>query len=71
MTTIAITGGAVLFLVVVVLAAMRVANGKGRAEAEKEHFQAKSEQARQANEIDEDVSGLSDDELARELRGRR
>jgi len=71
MTTIAVIGGGVLFLVVVVLAGMKVAKGKGRAEAEKEHFQAKSEQARQANEIDENVARLSDDELDRELRDRR
>ena len=71
MTTVAIIGGAVLFLIVVVLTAMRVARGRGRAEAEKEHSQAKSEQARQANEIDEDVAGLSDSALDDELRDRR
>lgn len=71
MTTIAIIGGGVLFLLVVVLAALRVAKGSGRAETERDHFQAKSEQARQANEIDEDVSDLSDDELTRELRDGR
>ena len=71
MTTIATIGGGVLFLLVVVLAALRVASGKGRAQAERDHFRLKSEQARAANEIDEDVSGLSDDELARELRDRR
>jgi hypothetical protein len=71
MTTIATIGGGVLFLLVVVLAALRVAKGSGRAEAEREHFRAKSKQARQANEIDEDVSGLSDDELSRELRDGR
>ena len=68
MTTIATIGGGVLFLVVVVLAALRVAKGSGRAEAERDHFEARSEQARQANEIDEDVSGLADNELDRELR---
>ena len=71
MTTLATIGGGVLFLVVVVLAALRVAKGSGRAEAEREHFEAKSKQARQANEIDENVAGLSDDELSRELRERR
>lgn len=71
MMTAATIGGAVLFLIGVVLAAMRVAKSKGGAEAEKEHFQAKSEQARRANEIDEDVARLSDDDLTRELRDRR
>jgi hypothetical protein len=71
MTTLATIGGTVLFLVVVILAAIRVANGSGRAEAEREHFRAKSEEARQANEIDEDVADLSGDELSRELRDGR
>jgi type III secretory pathway component EscV len=71
MTTLATVGGTVLFLVVVILAAIRVAKGSGRAEAERARFRAKSEQARQANEIDEDVAGLSVDELSRELRDRR
>lgn len=71
MTTIATIGGGVLFLLVMVLAALRVAKGSGRAEAERDHFRAKSDQARQANEIDEDVSDLSGDELARELRDGR
>ncbi len=71
MTTVATIGGGVLFLVVVVLAALRVAKGSGRAEAERDYFEAKSEQARRANEIDEDVSGLSDNELDRELRDRK
>lgn len=71
MTTIAVIGGAALFLVVVVLAAMRVAKDSGRAETEKKQLQVKSEQARQANEIDEVVARLGDDELDRELRDRR
>ncbi len=71
MTTVAVIGGAVLFLVVVVLAAIRVAKGSGRAEVERDHFEAKSKQAGVANEIDEDVAGLSDDALDRELRDGR
>lgn len=71
MTTMATIGGGVLFLVVVVLAALRIAKVGGRAEAERDHFEAHTEKARQANEIDEDVSGLSDDELTRELRDGR
>jgi len=71
MTTVAIISGAVLFLVIVVLIVVRVAKGSGRAKTERDHFQAKSEQARQANEIDETVAGLTDDELSRELRDGR
>lgn len=70
MTTFAVVGGVVLVLIFLVWLAFKKVEGKGRAEAEREHFQVKSEQARQANEIDEDVARLSDDELDRELRDR-
>lgn len=41
---------------------------RGEAEAERDHYQTMSEQARRANEIDEDVVRLSDADLDRELR---
>ena len=42
---------------------------RGAAEADRDHYQAKSEQARRANAIDEDVARLSDSDLDSELRG--
>ena len=44
---------------------------RGEAEAERDHYQMKSEQARKANAIDEDVARLSDPDLDRELRDGR
>jgi hypothetical protein len=69
-TTYAVIGGLVVILFFLVWLAFRTAEGKGRAEAEKRHFQGMSDHARRANEIDENVLSLSDDRLDRELRDR-
>ena len=71
MTTYAAIGGMVLVLLFIVWIAFRSAERKGRADAERDRFQAASEAARRANEIDEDVMRLPDDELDRELFDRR
>jgi hypothetical protein len=67
-TTYAVIGGLLLVLVFIVWLAFKNAEGKGRAEAERDHFQTESEEARRANEIDEAVIRLSDSDLDRELR---
>jgi len=71
MTTYAVIGGLILVLIFIVWIAFKTAEGKGRADAERDQFQTKSEEARQANEIDEAVIRLSDDDLDRELRDGR
>ena len=63
-------GGVVVFGFLIWLA-FRMAQKGGRAGAERDHFQVKSEQASKANEIDEDVARLSDADLDRELRDGR
>jgi hypothetical protein len=67
-TTYAVIGGLVVILLFLVWLAFKTAEGKGRVEAEKRHFQKMSDQARRANEIDEAVLVLPDDRLDRELR---
>lgn len=70
MTTYAVIGGLLVILLFLVWLAFRTAEGKGRAEAEKRHYQGISDQARKANAIDEATLSLSDDDLDRELRDR-
>ena len=48
----------------------RNAMKRGEATKEAEQYKGWAEQARKANEIDEDVARLSDDDLDRELRYR-
>lgn len=64
----AVVGGGVVVLLFVVGLAFHFVRKAGSAEAERDTFKVKSEQARRANEIDEDVACLSNDELDRELR---
>jgi hypothetical protein len=68
-TIYAIIGALVLVLIFFVWIAFKNSEGKGRAEAERDRLQTESEVARQANEIDEAIIRLSDDDLDRELRG--
>ena len=63
--------GLFLLLLFIVWIAFKTAEKKGRAEAEREQFQAKSEAATEAHEIDEAVLRLSDADLDRELRDGR
>jgi hypothetical protein len=58
-------------LAFIVWIGFKSAEKKGRAEAEREQFQAKSEAATEAHEIDEAVLRLSDADLDRELRDGR
>jgi hypothetical protein len=58
-----VLGGLCLWIMV------RLAKDAGQAEAERDQYRSKAEQAERANEIDEAVSRLSDDDLDRELRG--
>ena len=60
-------GGGVIVLLFLVWLAFRYARTAGEAAAQRDAFKARSEQARRANEIDESVSALSDDQLDREL----
>jgi hypothetical protein len=69
-TTYAVIGGLLVVLLFLVWLAFRSAEGKGRAEAEKRHYQRNSDRARKANEIDEAVLALPDDQLDNELRDR-
>lgn len=71
MTIYAAIGGLILVLIFIVWIALKSAERKGRADAERDRFLAESEAARRANEIDEDVMRLPDDELDRELFDRR
>ena len=70
MTAYAAIGGAVIVLLFLIWLALRYARTAGAAGAQRDAFRMKSEQARQANEIDECVADLSDDQLDRELRER-
>lgn len=70
MATYAFIGGGVAVFLFLVWLAFGYARKAGRAIAERDHFKRKSEQARTANAIDEDVGRLSDGDLDRELRGR-
>jgi len=60
-------GGGVIVLLFLVWLAFHYARAAGEADAQRDAFKAKSEQARRANEIDESVSTLSDGQLDREL----
>lgn len=60
-------GGGVIVLLFLVWLAFHYARTAGAAGAQRDAFRAKSEQARRANEIDECVADLSDDQLDREL----
>ena len=71
MTILAIVGGAVVVFSFLGWLAFRYVRKAGEAEAERKHFQAKSEQARRANEIDEKTGGMSVAQLDDELRDRR
>ena len=71
MTIVLVIGSAVVVLCVMGWLGFRYARRSGRAEAQRAHFQRKSEQARMANEIDEDVARMSDADLDRELRDGR
>ena len=64
-------GGGVVVLIFAVWLAFHIARKAGSAEAERDIFKLKAEQARRANEIDEDVASLSDEQLDRELRDGR
>ena len=50
--------------------AFRTARRAGADASERDHYREKSEQARKANEIDEDIVRLSDVDLDSELRDR-
>ena len=71
MTAVLIAVGAVVVLCVMGWIGFRYARRAGEAEAERAHFQRRSEQAQLANEIDEHVARMSDDALDRELRDGR
>lgn len=71
MTVALVVGGAVVVLCVMGWLGLRYARKSGEAEAVRAHLQRKSEQARLANEIDEDVARMSDADLDRELRDGR
>jgi hypothetical protein len=58
-------------LVAVVWIACRIAEQKGRSEAERARHREETATARRANEIDEDVKRLPDADLDRELRDGR
>ena len=66
-----VIGAAVLVLGFAVWLSFKSAEGKGRAEAEKQYLQRKTDEAERANAIDEDVLRLSDGDLDRELRDGR
>ena len=68
MTTYVVIGVVGLVLVFLVWLGFRYARKAGEAGAQRDQALARSEQARKANEIDEDVRRLSDDDLDRELR---
>lgn len=68
MTAYAAIGGLFLLLLFVMWLAFRMAEQKGRSEAESDRVQKTFDQARMANEIDEGVKRLSDSDLDRELR---
>ena len=70
MTGVYIAGGAVVIVLAIVWLGFRYAKKSGAAEAQRDDYAARTEQARVANEIDEDVAALDDDALDRELRGR-
>jgi hypothetical protein len=55
------------FGVFLVWRAFRSERKRGVAEAQRDQFRKKSEQARRGNEIDENVARLSDDDLDSEL----
>ena len=65
----ALIGGGVAVFLFLIWLAFGYAKKAGQAAAERDQFKRKSEQARIANAIDEDVGRLSDDDLDRELRG--
>jgi hypothetical protein len=67
-TTYAIIGVIGLVLVFLVWLAFRYARRAGEAAAERDQFQVKSEQARRANEIDEDVARTPIADIDNELR---
>ena len=71
MTAVLIAVGAVVVLCVMGWFGFRYARKAGEAEAERAYFQRKSEQGKLANEIDEHVARMSDDDLDRELRDGR
>lgn len=71
MIAFAAVGGGVIVLLFAIWLAFHLARRAGSAEAERDIFKLKAEQSRRANEIDEDVSCLSDERLDRELRDGR
>lgn len=71
MTTAILAGVLLAVIVAVVLSALRTAKESGRDE-ERAHEAIKGiDHAKRANEIDEEVDGLSADELDRRMRERR
>lgn len=64
----AVIGGGVVVLLFAVWMAFHLVKKAGSVEAERDMFKMKSEQSRRANEIDENVATLGDEQLDRELR---
>lgn len=63
---IVLIGGAVMVLMVILHG--RRSRQLGRAEAQRDGYEKAADHAKEALEIDEDVAGLSDADLDRELR---
>jgi ABC-type nickel/cobalt efflux system permease component RcnA len=68
MTTAYVAIGAVLVIGFGVWLAFRQARKRGRAEAQRDHFETSTEHAREAHETHEDVARLPDADLRDELR---
>ena len=71
MTAYALIAGAVAIGIFLVWLAFRYARKAGEAGAERDQYRTKAEQGRKANEIDENVARLGDDDLDSELRDGR
>ena len=67
----AVVGGGIVVLLFTAGLMFHFVRKAGSAEAERDAFKTMLEQARRANEIDEDVASLCDTELDRELRDGR
>jgi hypothetical protein len=67
MMTYAVAGGVFLMFLFAVWLICKVAEGKGRSDAENERLLREARMARRASEIDEDVRHLPDADLDREL----
>ncbi len=63
----ALIGAGVLLFAGLLAFALWSQKKRGQEQAERDQYHGQVERARRANEIDEDVAGLSDDELRREL----